>query len=118
METEMVTFLEQLFALLNDLTVVAYAVPLITLLVSIVKRAPFLANVQANVIHLILQVVFWLGYAVVTHFGHGEQLQEWTVALTALMETLLPLIVSLFGGTWLYSKATQAAVPLLGYKRT
>lgn len=118
METQLVEFIERLLTMITDLTAVPYAVALVTLLVSLVKRLPFMTAVSAPTIHLVIQVIFWVIYAVLTHFGQGEQLQEWTQAITILLQTLLPLIASMFGGKWLYSKAESASVPLWGYRRS
>lgn len=117
MEATIQKFLETLLTALNDLTFVPYAVALITLLVSLCKRIPQLSTVDARVIHLVWQVVFWVGYAVLTHFGHGEKLQQWTEAATIILQTLLPLIASLFGATWVYNKAVANKVAVIGYQR-
>jgi positive regulator of sigma E activity len=118
MEENMVKFLEQLLVMVNDLTVVAYAIPLITLLVGLIKRLPFLTNVQANVIHLVIQIAFWAGYAILNHFDKGAQLQQWTEAATVIIQALLPLILSFLGGKFLYEKAKKAEAPLWGYSRS
>jgi hypothetical protein len=118
MEATIEQFLNTLLTALNDLTFVPYAVALITLLVSLCKRIAFLENVDAKIIHLFWQVVFWVGYAALTHFGKGEQLQQWTEAATIILQTLLPLIASLFGATWVYNKAVANKVAVIGYQRS
>lgn len=118
MEATIQKFLETLLTALNDLTFVPYAVALITLLVSLCKRVSFLASVDAKVIHLFWQVVFWVVYAALTHFGKGEQLQQWTEAATIVLQTVLPLIASLLGTTWVYNKAVANKVAVIGYQRT
>lgn len=115
---QIVQFLQQLFVLVNDLTAVPYAVAFITLVVSLFKRVPFFADIPAQYIHLVAQVAFWVVYATLNHFGHGEQLQQWTEAAAIVLQTLLPLVVSLFGGSWAYSKAVDANIPLWGYQRS
>lgn len=118
MEATIEQFLNTLLTALNDLTFVPYAVALITLLVSLCKRVSFLAAVDAKIIHLFWQVVFWTVYAILNHFGQGEQLQQWTEAATIVLQTLLPLIASLFGATWVYNKAVANKVAVIGYQRT
>lgn len=118
MEASLAKFLETIVTALGDLSFVPYAVPLVVLLVSLIKRIPGLDTLDGKLLHLAVQVVFWVLYAAVNHFGHGEQLQQWTEALTIILQTLLPLIASMFGATWLYDKAHENNIPVIGYRRT
>jgi hypothetical protein len=109
---------EQLLTWLRDGTTVAYAVPLVVVLVNVIKRIPALANINAGYIHLAVQVAFWAAYVVVGQYGHGEQLQGFVEVLTPFLEALLPFFLSVFGAHTVYQAATARGVPGLGYQRT
>jgi len=115
METQWIEFLNQLGQMLNDLTVVPFLMPLVVLLVGLIKRIPLdvVQSIPANGIHLAVQVLLWIGYAVATHYGKGLAFENWVQALTPLLQ----LVVSYLGGAWLYNQAKQANMPLWGYQR-
>ena len=115
METQWVEFLEQLTRMIVDLTAVPFLLPLIVLLVGLIKRIPIdaIQSLPANVIHLVVQVLAWVAYAVATHYGKGLAFENWVQALTPLLQ----LIVSYLGSAWLYGAAKQTNMPLWGYQR-
>ena len=115
METQWVEFLEQLTRMIVDLTAVPFLLPLIVLLVGLIKRIPIdaIQSLPANVIHLVVQVLAWVAYAVATHYGKGAEFESWIAVLTPLLQ----LVVSYLGGAWLYNQAKQANMPLWGYQR-
>ena len=118
MEQQLMDFVQNVLMQLNDLTALAWAVPLIVILVAILKRAPWLRNVQAGTIQFVLQVVIWTLYAVLSRMGQGEAFQSWVSGLAVILQTLLPLMASLFGVEWLYRKAVQKRLPVISHQRS
>ena len=122
MEDTAVLFVERLITMINDLTVVPFAVPLIVLLVSVFKRFVPAQWASSNTLHFVVQVVFWLGFAVFGKLGGDlPAFEEWTVNITKLLEVavplLLPFLVSLFGGHAAYTAARNRGITGFGYQR-
>lgn len=120
LEGQLSDFLAMFLEGVVDLTLLPFAVPLVVILVALVKRIPlpFIQNISAGAMHLTVQVIIWAAYAVFVKFGRGDVFEQWTNALVIVLQTLLPLVASLFGATWLYDKAKASAIPLLGYQRS
>jgi len=123
MEDTAVIFVERLLAMINDLTVVPFAVPLIVLLVSVFKRLVPAKYASSNTLHFIIQGLFWLGFAVFGKLGGDlPAFEEWTVNITKLLEVavplLLPFLISLFGGHAAYTAARNRGISGFGYQRT
>jgi len=114
----MTQFLEQLMQLLADTSYIAFAAPLVVIVVALLKRVPQLANVDAAGMSLGVQVVVWLAYLVADHLGGGAQFQAWTEAGASIAQILLPLLMSEFASKGIYSLAKQTGVAVIGYERT
>ena len=122
MDATMAEFLERLITMVNDLTVVPFAVPLIVLVVSVLKRFIPAEWVGSGKLHFIVQAVFWLGYAVFARLGGDlPAFEEWTMNITKILEVVVPLLlpfaVSMFGAHATYKAALSRGVTGLGYKR-
>lgn len=118
MEAQMTQFIEQLLTMLQDLTYVAYAAPLVVLLVNTVKRLAGDRQWNWNLIHLAVQVAVWGGIAVAQQAGYEAQVQEGIELVVPLLEKILPLVVSLFVGKAIYENAAARDIPAFGYRRS
>lgn len=117
METQLLSAAEQIIAIVANLVNLGWAVPLVVIVVAVLKQLPYINQVKSSVIQFVVQVVVWVAYVLVSNAGYGDAFQHWTVELAEVMQVILPFVASLFGAEWLYSKAKQNAVPLLGARR-
>lgn len=110
---ELAPALELIIKLLNDITFVAAAAPLVVALTAIFKR--FIpTTVSAPTIAITMQVLVWVAWVLAKHFGYEEQFGTWTNAFTTILSAIVGLAGSAFVATRIYREAHKQEVPLLG----
>lgn len=104
---------ELLIKLLNDVTFIALAAPLVVALTAIFKR--FIpTNISAPTIAIAMQVLVWVVWVLAKHFGYEAQFGTWVEAFTTILSAVVGLTGSAFVAQRVYTSAKKQEVPLLG----
>ena len=90
---------------------------LVALVVSLLKRFPFLNFVPSQVLSFGLTITLTVGYMIAREYGGGAQFQNATIGATTLIETVLNVMATYFGASAIYKGATMTKFPILSYKR-
>jgi hypothetical protein len=83
---ELETAFERIITLITDISFLPWSAALVLLLTQLTKR--FLPY-RAVVIALAWQVLIWAVYAVANHYGFGQNVQDYVVAATKILEAIL-----------------------------
>lgn len=107
---------EALLKLFTDGTALALTAAGVVVLTNIVKY--FLKGVDANLIHIFIQVAVWLIYEIALARGFGAQFEQyWGIFITIVTAVASLFIADVAGKAW-YALGRKADSPLFGYKRS
>lgn len=122
MEQQFAEFAARLIELVNDTTVLAFAVPLVVVIVSVLKRFIPAEWVSGSTLHVLVQVVVWLAYIVFGKLGGDlAQFESWATTIAKVLELLVPVlpagVAAVFGGHALYEATKKRGIAVFGYQR-
>lgn len=110
--------LQAFMAALVAIFATAIASPLTASLVSLLKRIPALANVQGNVLNIVVAVllsaVLWLGQV----FGFAGQVDTAFKFVYAVLPFLVGIGANYLSNAAVYSVAKKSDMPVIGYARS
>lgn len=111
-------FLANMLALLNDLTAVPALAAGVLIFTNAIKAILALFKVKvedtrAVLLALGVQVVVWIIYQFSVRGGFDVAFQQWYDAAATVINTLLPLVLTLFAAPYAYDRMRDN--PVLGY---
>lgn len=108
----------QFFTLISNATYLPFAAGFVLLVVSLLKRAPFIGNTNTNVLRLFVSVLVWAAYIYAKENGGAAQFESTISGLTTIGGAFLSVIATEVSSAKLYDVAQANKIAVLGHAKT